>query len=780
MADPSHKPLVGELNAQKAVVAERIEHVDITNRDQSSVQTTFIAQHIEHVNFTNITRGIDELPLATRYNSRVQNFLEYYLGTQDHPAPFGGRASDLAALDTWLDDPAAPPYASLIAPAGRGKSALLAHWVTRLASPRESEETVHVVYFPISIRYETNREPVVFASLAARMAHIYGEKVTQAVDAQQYRGVFSDYLRRTPPNGGRVLVVLDGLDEAAGWEAGADLFPTVAPGHLRVIVAARPLALDKDETAWLNRLGWEMPNRAQRISLAGLDREGVRDVLSQMGNPLDALATKIDLISRLYELSAGDPLLVRLYVEALLPQGAQAATLTPDDLAKLQPGLEAYFKRWFEEQQKLWGAAKPLQDKTVRGLLNLCAAALGPLKKDDVLALAPDIVEDSGLLDEAVATVNRFIIGDGLASGYVFSHPRLAEYFAAKLTDRERQAWQARFLQYGRDTLTALENKTLLPKNAPAYVVQYYGAHLAQAKAPATDFYALVCESWLRAWEWLEGTPAGFLNDAERAWQKAEAEGPAALGQQIRAALCFASVTSLSANISKSLLVACVKAGVISPALGLVIARQKSNPKDRAECLAAIAEFHSSESHAIMSEAFSAARAIPDEESRAEVLGTLALRLPEREQAEVLEAALSAARTISDEIDRAIALTVLALQLPESLLGEILSTAHAISGKFPRALVLGTIGARLTEREQADVLDEALSLARMVSDEASRARVLGYLAQQLPERERLEVLEEALSATSTISDEWSRAHVMEVLAPWLSDSVLNQLSDLVF
>lgn len=140
----------------------------------------------------NITRGLDEL--LTRYDSRVQNFLEYYFGAKDHPAPFGGRASDLAALDAWLDDPAAPPYASLIAPAGRGKSALLAHWVTS----RLSGKAVHVVYFPISIRFNTNLETVVFASLAGRMAHVYGEKVTQAVDAQQYRGVFSDYLRRTP------------------------------------------------------------------------------------------------------------------------------------------------------------------------------------------------------------------------------------------------------------------------------------------------------------------------------------------------------------------------------------------------------------------------------------------------------------------------------------------------------------------------------------------------------------------------------------------------------
>lgn len=253
MADQSPKSLVGELNAQKAVVAEHVENVDITSRDQLSVQAAIIAGRIENLNITNLVRGIDELQLATRYDSRVQNFLEYYLGAKDHPAPFGGRASDLAALDAWLNDPAAPPYASLIAPAGRGKSALLAHWVTRLASrPATGAEAVYVVYFPISIRFNTNLETVVFASLAARMAHVYGEKVTQATDAQQYRGVFSDYLRRTPPNGGRVLVVLDGLDEAAGWEAGADLFPTVAPGHLRVIVAARPLALDKDETAWLN------------------------------------------------------------------------------------------------------------------------------------------------------------------------------------------------------------------------------------------------------------------------------------------------------------------------------------------------------------------------------------------------------------------------------------------------------------------------------------------------------------------------------------------------
>jgi hypothetical protein len=42
---------------------------------------------------------------------------------------------------------------------------------------------------------------------------------------------------------------------------------------------------------------------------------------------------------------------------------------------------------------------------------------------------------------------------------------------------------------------------------------------------------------------------------------------------------------TLSANIPKDLLVACIKAGVINSALGLVMARQKPDPKDGTECL---------------------------------------------------------------------------------------------------------------------------------------------------------------------------------------------------
>ena len=179
-----------------------------------------------------LVQGLGDLP--TRYDGNVRNFLTYYVGTDEAPAPFGGRDADLAGLDAWFSQ-AHPPYAFLNAPAGRGKSALLAHW----ALAQQTQERAHVVFFPVSIRYGTNRENVAFAALAARMASIFGERVGRASDAQEYRGIFNDYLGRTPPDGKPVLIVLDGLDEAAGWEADAALFPDPAPSHLRAIVSAR-------------------------------------------------------------------------------------------------------------------------------------------------------------------------------------------------------------------------------------------------------------------------------------------------------------------------------------------------------------------------------------------------------------------------------------------------------------------------------------------------------------------------------------------------------------
>src|SRR5262249_43770977 len=150
---------------------------------------------------------------------RVANFLAEYLGSSQHPVPFGGREDALALLDAWLDGAGEPPCLLLAAPAGRGKSALLARWTPQLLSRPD----LAVAFMPVSIRFRTNLAGVVFPALTARLAALHGEKLTTdtSTPVEVWRGMMTEYLTRPLPDGRRLLVVVDGLDEAADWEAGA-------------------------------------------------------------------------------------------------------------------------------------------------------------------------------------------------------------------------------------------------------------------------------------------------------------------------------------------------------------------------------------------------------------------------------------------------------------------------------------------------------------------------------------------------------------------------------
>ena len=180
------------------------------------------------------TKPVRSLP--TDYAAHIEEFLTAYLGTPERPVPFGGREDALAALDAWLDDPATP-YLLLTAPAGLGKSALLVRWLARL---RETHPDLPTVFVPVSIRYSTNLSTVTFAALAAQLARVYGEEVPTDPNtpAPVWKGICASYLRREPPTG-HLLVVLDGLDEAADWDVDASLFPQVPPPGLKVAVSAR-------------------------------------------------------------------------------------------------------------------------------------------------------------------------------------------------------------------------------------------------------------------------------------------------------------------------------------------------------------------------------------------------------------------------------------------------------------------------------------------------------------------------------------------------------------
>jgi hypothetical protein len=718
-------------------------------------------------------RGIAALP--TDYAARIQNFLTEYLGTPERPVPFGGRDADLAHLDAWLDDPHAAPYLLLAAPAGRGKSALLVRWVQRLLTRKD----LGLAFVPVSIRFRTNLASVIFPALTARLAFLHGDKVPGGPDTsvEMWRGLLTEYLSRPLPDGRRLLLLLDGVDEAADWEPGPDLFPGHPPKGLHVLLSARYRAGDADAVPWLRSLGWDRPELARAQELAPLTAEGVADVLQRMGFPLDRLGQRVDIVAELNYLSKGEPLLVRLYVDDLWARGEAAVRLQPEDLRVIRPGLQGYFDRWWEDQRRLWGNQTPLREPAVQALLNLLACALGPLKREDVLRLVPAGTGlNTWMLEEALRPLARFVLGDGEQQGYVFGHPRLGAFFYEHLAKGDRQATESRFLAWGEETLGALKEGRLEPERSSPYVVQYYGAHLERAGCRVEALLALVSDGWRRSWQALEGTYAGFLNDVERAWQAAgrvngaqiQTSGSAPfLGAEVRCALCRASVNSLAQNIQPALLKALVVNSVWTPIQGLAYARRIPKPFQRAEALAGLAPYlpELMRSEAVR-QALEEARAIADSGERARALADLALHLPESLREEALGQMLEAVQAIADSDDRARALADLTVRLPEPLRRQALEAVRAI--KYSELQTETVVG--LAPHLPEPLLRQTLEAVQAIADSADRARALSGLAPHLPEP----LLRQARCVARTIESPYFRELALMGLVPHLPEPLRDE------
>ena len=111
--------------------------------------------------------------------------------------PFGGRDVELGQLHAWLDDANANPYLLWVAPAGRGKSALLVEWLEQLYA--RNDPHLKIVFVPISIRFGTSLETPALAALADRSARALGEAPPDPKSVDLSR--IADYLRKSPVPG---------------------------------------------------------------------------------------------------------------------------------------------------------------------------------------------------------------------------------------------------------------------------------------------------------------------------------------------------------------------------------------------------------------------------------------------------------------------------------------------------------------------------------------------------------------------------------------------------
>ncbi len=800
-----------------AVLFERVTHQSI-QQGGGKITPEFLSQVLQtplEIVHKSILAALFKGLAVTSYDDRIQKFWIEYLGAPGKPVPFGGRQKEIESLDDWLDGVEAPPYALLASPAGSGKSALLAHWAQLVQASGRAE----VVFMPISLRFDTSSASVVFNSLAARLASIYGESLSAFNQSpEQWQALYLDYLRRPPPAGSDLLVVLDGLDEAVGWKAGENLLPNKLASGIRIIVSARFQADDVDEIGWLSRLGWSAPGSAQAIPLSKITMEGVKDILDQMrqlitggqNGIIEEISGNLEVVKQIFRLSTGDPLLVRLYVEALIPKDGQPAMLKTSALENIPPGLNAYLWIWRSEQERRWEYEKRDSSLIVLTdeLFNILSMALGPLSRNDLYTLSEERIGQGDSFDHIMTAIDRLIVRinyvkqDGkIEPRYVFRHPKLSEYYQDKMPVnflREielREEIEERYLSYGRKVLQRLkrqegERRRLKSAEAPAYPIQHYGEHLKRARKSPEEFYALICKEWMKAWYALEGMYNGFLSEVEQVWGEADRvffdnqANIQALVEQMHCALCQSSVGALRDYISPTLLKLAIQHKIITPNQALIRIRTTRNWRRRdkyyAESISAIAPYLPKESNDVFLEILDLLQEINNPEYQFNTIRTLApyLAIDFREKTREI------AQSIADEEYRIRALTLIdhigEIDLEtvpvnsdedtqvENLANIVSNLANEIGSEdFNKAIleVQQIVDVNARELEFAKIGLEAIEKFR--GDDYKQANFLGNIAGYLTDQMK----EEALELAREIEDDDARSGALTLLVPHLRNEL---------
>jgi hypothetical protein len=91
---------------------------------------------------------------------------------------FGGRDEEFDLLNSWWQDHEKPPRFVMAAPVGRGKSAVLVHWIKQPETAGvigDGDDRWRLVFVPISIRFRTNRPDVYYEAIVRGIADILGE-----------------------------------------------------------------------------------------------------------------------------------------------------------------------------------------------------------------------------------------------------------------------------------------------------------------------------------------------------------------------------------------------------------------------------------------------------------------------------------------------------------------------------------------------------------------------------------------------------------------------------
>ena len=391
---------------------------------------------------------------------------------------FKGRRDDLQAL---VGDLASRDRGATVlwAPPGMGKSALMARAVDYLSWSPDTQRDAYPEFAPPTVEDRPLTLHVVrcfvrrggftdvralFETLNRQLDRRFPTGMGGAANAAEAAHGLGERLRKIgpalPPDQ-RLLVLIDGLDEAAEHPEFVRGLPRVAPQHVHLLYASRPQPVLREQV--YEQL--EITQRAER-TLAGLTLADTRALLYEHA---DKYAMDDAWVQAVAERSQGNPLYLRLLCDALERGeiGLNNLDAVPKQMGELYDGVMRRVAQTphAEDLLALLAAAHAyLPVATLHHLLSLKTPGLGMQAVQAALTACAEVLIDDPATPE---------------DDWQLFHESLREYL---LTTRAGPVvtWRRHLADWGRDwkPLAKLELGSRDQRVTEMYALRWTAVHL--------------------------------------------------------------------------------------------------------------------------------------------------------------------------------------------------------------------------------------------------------------------------------------------------------------